>query len=98
MRALCDELGVEDEERNPTAMVGVVVSEDDQVDRIAVNAETLHRDKRRGAAIDKEVQFSGHHMKAGVKSPSGSERIAAADELKVHIAVLTSRRQRPAMA
>src|SRR5229473_5480211 len=88
-RALCHELGVEDEERHPAAMVGVVVSEDDQVDCITIDAEALHRNQRRGAAIDKKIQLSGHHVKAGIEAPPGPERIAAADELKMHIRVLS---------
>ncbi len=70
-------------------MVGVVVSEDDQIDRIGVDAETFHCNERGGAAIDKEIQFSAHHVKAGIEAPPGSECIAAADELNVHIRVLT---------
>jgi hypothetical protein len=60
------------------------MGEDDQVDRIAIDVEALHRDQRRGTAIDKEIEFPAHHVKAGVESPPGSESVAAADELKVH--------------
>src|SRR5262249_33845125 len=44
------------------------------------------------------IQFSAHHVKAGVEASPGSERIAAADELKVHIRSLLSQRQNASIA
>src|SRR5262249_43483804 len=65
---------------------------------IRVDAQSLHRDQRGGTAIDKKIQISRHDLKAGVEAPTGPERIAAADELKMHIRVLPPPTSKTSMA
>src|SRR3984893_17909943 len=77
-------------------MVGMEMGGDDQIDRIAVDAEPLHRDQRRGAAIDKEIYLTPDHMKASVEPPPRSEGVAAADELNVHARALNCARRHQA--
>src|SRR5579871_1269083 len=46
LRALCHELSIQDEERHAATMIRVVMGEEDQINRIAVDAKSLHRDQR----------------------------------------------------
>ena len=54
-RALGDQLRIEHVERNAAKMVGMEMREQDEVDRVAVDAKPLHRDERRGAAINQKT-------------------------------------------
>src|SRR5216683_237360 len=59
-------LPVEDEERNPTEMVAVQVADNDPADPGGVYARTLHRNQRRGTAIDENR--IGHPREQGSMS------------------------------
>src|SRR5262245_8416074 len=58
--------------------------EEDGIDVVAVDRKLVHRNERSRAAIDEYVDVASDEMKASVESSSRAERIAAADELKMH--------------
>ena len=77
-RALGDQLRIEHVERNAAKMVGMEMREQDEVDRVAVDAKPLHRDERRGAAINQKTDSVRGHVKARIESAARSERIPRA--------------------
>ncbi len=84
------ELGVEQEERQAGEMIAVEMRDQDDVDVLARNAEALQRDQRRRAAVDQEIGALARDVKAGVEAPAGAQRIAAADELQLHVSASAS--------
>jgi hypothetical protein len=60
------------------------MAEENGIDAIAINRKFVHGDERSRAAIDEYVDVSSDEMKASVESTPRTERIAAADELKMH--------------
>ena len=52
------------------------------------DAVPLQRRQRRGAAIDQEIDVIAGDMEAGIGPAAGTERVAAADKLQLHRAIL----------
>src|SRR5262249_162832 len=75
------ELAIENKERQAAEMIAMQMADDDQIDRVRIDAIALHADERGGAAIDQELRLARIDMKAGLQPAPGTEGIAATDEL-----------------
>jgi hypothetical protein len=51
----------------------------------SLDGELVQGNQRSRPAIDQRVDAGSHEMKAGIEPSAGAERIAAADELQVHV-------------
>src|SRR5581483_7956165 len=74
----------EQEERQAGEVIAVEMRDQDEIDRVALDAEAFQCRQRRGAAIDQKVDGSARDVKAGVLPAAGTERVAATDELQLH--------------
>src|SRR5262245_11828579 len=80
LRAFSCELRLEHEKRNAAEMIGVKMRQQNHINCIAVDSESLHRNKRRSAAIDQTSGSLCHNMKASVEAPARTEGVAGADK------------------
>src|SRR5512144_509321 len=70
------ELRVQQQERQAAKMVAVKMRDQDQVDGVARDAETLKRRQRRRTAIDQEIDAPARDVEAGGEPAAGTERVA----------------------
>ncbi|MGY3295093.1 hypothetical protein ACVW0I_000854 [Bradyrhizobium sp. LM6.11] len=75
---------VEQDKRQPGKMVAVEMRDQDEIDIVAVDLESLQRRQSRRAAIDQEVDLAPRDVEAGVEPAAGSEGVAAADKAQLH--------------
>jgi hypothetical protein len=75
-------------------MVTVKMRDQDEVDAIAGDPKLLQRRQRRGPAVDQEIHMLAGDMEAGVVAPARAERVAAADKLQFHGAILAPSNER----
>ncbi|MGY3272706.1 hypothetical protein ACVJ5M_000303 [Bradyrhizobium sp. S3.7.6] len=71
---------IEQDKRQPGKMVAVEMRDENEVDLVAVDLESLQRRQGRRAAIDQEVGRAPRDVEAGVEPAARAEGVAAADK------------------
>ena len=79
-----DELRVEYEKRHAAEVIGMEMSQENEIDRVTVNTQLFHADEGRCSAIDQKISARRLDMKTGVEPPAGSECVPATDKLHPH--------------
>ncbi len=74
--ASCQELGVEQQERQPAEMIAVQMRQDDAVDPQRIDALRLQRHQCGSAAIDQQGAARALQQEAGVEPAAGAEGIS----------------------
>ena len=88
--APAEEMRIEHEERQAREVIAMEMGDQDDVDVITGDAEPLERDQGGGAAIDQKIRAFAGDVKAGVETPARAERVAATDELDLHLSASVS--------
>src|SRR3984957_1366529 len=76
---------LENEERHAAHMVRVEMRNINDIDFVSLDGKLVQGNQRARPAIDQSVDSVSHQMEAGVEPSAGAKRIAAADELQMHV-------------
>ena len=71
-------------------MVAVKMRDENRRHAVGVEPEPLHPDERRRAAVDEELLASPGHVIARLQPAAGAERVARADDRKLHVRLAES--------
>src|SRR5262249_44087345 len=82
--ALQHVISFQQEERHAAYVVFMEMREENGVDVVAIDRKLVHCDERSRAAIDECVDVASNEMKASIEPSPRAERVATADELKMH--------------
>lgn len=88
--ALADVIGVQKEERQTAEMVAVQVRQQNAVDAVGIDAESIDGNHRRRAAVDQKPSVRGSDHETGIEPPAGPERVAATEKPHFHRPALSS--------
>jgi hypothetical protein len=75
------ELPVEDDKGQTSEMIAVQMTNKDCLNLIGIDAEPVHGNRRRRAAINKKSRRRGGHVEAGVEATAAAKGITATEEL-----------------
>src|SRR5262245_26397491 len=83
-RALPRILGVDEKSRQASEMVAMQMADTHYVDFVGLEAESMHPNQRRDAAIDEEGGAAGTDMERGLQLTAGAKSIPAPYDCKTH--------------
>lgn len=82
--SLREELRIQDEEGQTAEVVTMEVAHENRLDAVGHDARPLHRDERRGPAVDDEASRDSLDQDAGIEPPTTSKRIPAPEKRQLH--------------